>query len=131
MDITERKRNEEALRESEAKFRTIFENAPLSMSINRISDRVYLDVNRKFVESTGASQSRFSGKKLSDGLLHILEESGSVPLTQEDLFQDTGREKYLVYQADIAKIGQEFQARGKVEIFISVLISGTEAPSII
>ena len=117
MDITRRKRNEEALRESEAKFRTIFENAPLSMSINRISDRVYLDVNRKFVESAGASQSEILGKKPFDGLMHILEESGSVPLTQEDLFQGTGREKDLVYQADIAKIGQEFQARGKVENF--------------
>ena len=117
MDITERKRNEEALRESETKFRTIFENAPLSMSINRIHDGVYLDVNRKFVESTGFSKSEILGKKPSDGFMHTLEESDSVPLTQVSQSQDRRRNKYYLYRSDLEAMEQEYQVRGKLENF--------------
>jgi PAS domain S-box-containing protein len=52
-DITERKRSEEALQESEERFRTIFQTSPDAVSISRISDGVYVDVNAGFSELTG------------------------------------------------------------------------------
>ena len=75
MDITERIRAEKALRESETKFRAIFENAPVNITISRMDDGTYLDVNRKFAESLGFSKKELLGKKPSDGFFHILDDS--------------------------------------------------------
>jgi PAS domain S-box-containing protein len=49
-DITEQKEAEAALRESEEKFSTAFQYIPIPMAISRISDGVFLDVNRAFLE---------------------------------------------------------------------------------
>ena len=69
MDIHNLKQHREAALESERRFRTIFENAPYSIVINRMSDGAYLDVNRAFLASQGVDREearrgdplRFSG----------------------------------------------------------------------
>jgi PAS domain S-box-containing protein len=48
-DITERKRTEQALRESEAKFSKIFESSPMAMALSTVDEGRYLDVNREFL----------------------------------------------------------------------------------
>ena len=53
-DITERKRTEEALRDSEERFRTVFESAPLGIAIYGTDGR-YLQVNRAGCEMLGRS----------------------------------------------------------------------------
>ena len=53
IDITGHKRIEEALRLSEARFRTAFETSPDAIQIIRMNDRVYIDVNEGFTELTG------------------------------------------------------------------------------
>ncbi|MCX7893626.1 MAG: EAL domain-containing protein, partial [Burkholderiales bacterium] len=45
MDITERKRAERLLRESESRFAKIFQSSPLPVVISRLEDGRYLDVN--------------------------------------------------------------------------------------
>ncbi len=62
VDITERKRAEESLRESEAKFAAVFNQAPLLMSISSLEDGRYLDVNRMFCETSGFSRDEVIGK---------------------------------------------------------------------
>ncbi len=47
-DITDRKRAEEALRSSEARFAKAFRASPQAMSITRAADGVYLDANESF-----------------------------------------------------------------------------------
>ncbi|MHC4479087.1 MAG: PAS domain S-box protein, partial [Planctomycetota bacterium] len=60
-DITERKQAEEALRESERKFRRIFESANDAMIyLDKLG--FVLDVNQKAVEITGASREELQGK---------------------------------------------------------------------
>ncbi|NHZ45503.1 PAS domain S-box protein [Nitratidesulfovibrio liaohensis] len=69
IDIHNLKQHREAALESERRFRTIFESAPYSIVINRMSDGAYLDVNRAFLASQGVDREealrgdplRFSG----------------------------------------------------------------------
>ncbi|HEY2170376.1 MAG TPA: PAS domain S-box protein [Candidatus Angelobacter sp.] len=62
-DITERKAAEEALRESEEKFRTAFHSNPEAMTITTLADGVYLDVNDAFLRVTGFSREDVMGRK--------------------------------------------------------------------
>lgn len=52
-DITELKRKQQAVEESERRFRTIFESSPYSIVINRLSDGRYMDANSIFLERLG------------------------------------------------------------------------------
>jgi len=57
MDITERKHTEEALRESEEKYRTIYNNAQVGLYRSRLSDGQMLMVNDRMSEMFGYERS--------------------------------------------------------------------------
>lgn len=59
-DITDRKRAEKALRDSEALNRSIFQAGPMGIGILR--DRVFLDVNDRFCEIIGWTRDELIGK---------------------------------------------------------------------
>jgi PAS domain S-box-containing protein len=61
-DISDRKVAEEALVFSEEKFRAAFKTSPDSISINRMSDGTYVEINEGFVHSTGFSEEEVLGK---------------------------------------------------------------------
>ncbi|WP_204154194.1 PAS domain S-box protein [Leptolyngbya sp. CCY15150] len=52
-DITQRRRAEEALQRSEAKFRTIFENSQVGIYRTRTCDGLILDANQRFADLFG------------------------------------------------------------------------------
>jgi PAS domain S-box-containing protein len=52
-NITARKQAEENLRESEERFKSIFNTSPVRVSITRFDDTMFLDVNDGFLASTG------------------------------------------------------------------------------
>ncbi len=60
-DISERKKAEIALRENEEKFSTVFKLSPASLSITRLKDNVFLDVNDVFLNDTGLSREEVVG----------------------------------------------------------------------
>ncbi|HSL01059.1 MAG TPA: PAS domain S-box protein [Rubrobacteraceae bacterium] len=64
-DITERRRAEEALKESEQRFRGSFENAATGMALVGIDGR-FLRVNKSLCEIIGYSQRELLGKTLDD-----------------------------------------------------------------
>ncbi len=62
-DITERKRVERALRESEEIYRKAFKTSPDSVNINRLEDGMYISVNRGFLEIMEYTEAEVIGKK--------------------------------------------------------------------
>ena len=65
-DITERKRAEDLLRQSEEKFSKIFQTTPLTIVISRLEDAILLDVNPGFVASTGYTSDEAVGRRVVD-----------------------------------------------------------------
>jgi two-component system cell cycle sensor histidine kinase/response regulator CckA len=60
-DLTERRRAEEALRRSEERFARIFDTNPAAISITRVADRKFIDVNRRFTDLTGYTRDEVIG----------------------------------------------------------------------
>jgi PAS domain S-box-containing protein len=65
-DITERKETEKALQESEEKFARVFRMSPDIMTITRLSDNVYVDVNDEFTRQSGYAREEAIGRTPSD-----------------------------------------------------------------
>jgi hypothetical protein len=60
-DITQRRRAETALRISEERYRTAFQTSLDSVSINRLDDGTYLDVNQAFLDTLGYTRDEIIG----------------------------------------------------------------------
>jgi len=66
IDITERKRIERALRDSDTKFSIVFRNCPEAISITTESDGVYIDINDAFERATGYTRAEAIGRSSLD-----------------------------------------------------------------
>jgi len=61
-DITDQKVMEEALRESEERFRLAFQTSPDAVNINRLEDGMYVQINEGFTVITGYTEEDVFGK---------------------------------------------------------------------
>jgi PAS domain S-box-containing protein len=62
IDITARKRAEEAVRKSEEKFAKAFRSSPIGIAVTRLKDGVYLEVNETLAKVIGYDVSELIGK---------------------------------------------------------------------
>ncbi|MBU1610985.1 MAG: response regulator, partial [Proteobacteria bacterium] len=62
MDITERKRADHALEESEKKFRLAFDSSPDAINITSLKDGRYIEINQAFTRLTGYTAEEVIGK---------------------------------------------------------------------
>src|SRR5262245_4220814 len=85
-DITEQKRAEAALRESEERFAKAFHASPEALVISRIADGVILEVNDSFVSLFGYDRSELIGKSTLQLSLYVdAEDRGrALKVLQED-----------------------------------------------
>ncbi|HKY54203.1 MAG TPA: PAS domain S-box protein, partial [Anaerolineales bacterium] len=88
-DITGIKQAEKALRESEEKFSKVFHASPIALTIRRVSDGRYLEVNESFLKHLGYQREEVIGRtgleigawanpKEREEMLQILREQGSL-----------------------------------------------------
>ena len=66
IDITERAKAEEKLKESENRFRTISESLPVLILINRIRESIVSYVNEPYEKAFGFKKGEMTGKKVHD-----------------------------------------------------------------
>ena len=117
-DITDRKAAEQRLRESEKKFRRVFTQSNLSISIQKLSDGRYLDVNDAFHELTGFSPEEAIGKSPADlGLIvdqarvdqfsDVLRRIGAVKDWPATTRHKNGSVSNVLISATTIKLGEE------------------------
>jgi PAS domain S-box-containing protein len=90
IDLTERKKAEETLRESEERFQTIFNESPFSVVLNELEKGAYVAVNRHFCDVNGVSKDFVIGKTSHD----------------LQIFQN---------QDDVKRVGDMLRRYGKIE----------------
>jgi len=112
MDVTERRKMEDVLRESEEKFRKIFQNASDSIIYLDVSGRI-VDVNEKAIQIFGGSKKELVGKhfiklgvvspadipKLLSNFARIL--AGKPGYTNVKIKNRIGQERYLECSSSI------------------------------
>ena len=66
VDITDRKRTRAALRQSEERLRLAWETTPDALTISRLKDAVYVNVNKGYTLLTGYQRDEVIGKSALD-----------------------------------------------------------------
>ncbi len=64
--LTELESTEEALRESEEKFASIFRHSPMGLSLARLSDGVIIEINDSYTTFTGYTREEVIGRKVTE-----------------------------------------------------------------
>jgi PAS domain S-box-containing protein len=117
-NITERKRSEEALRESEEKFSKAFRSSPEVIVITNLKDGTMLEVNDTFLRLTGYSPEEIVDKKATEvgiwaepedraEMVKTLLEKGVVSNQEYTFRMKSGEIRTWLFSAEIINIGSE------------------------
>lgn len=117
-DITERKRAEAALHQSEERFAKIFHASPTAITITRLSDSVFLDVNPSFLSLTGYARDEvvahtvlelgvWADQATRDRMTAVLAEQGSIAGLELKLRTKSGAVRDLLAAAEMMELADE------------------------
>ena len=117
-DITERMRVENALRDSEQKFRTVFESSPIAICITTLEDGSLLEANYAYWELMGYNPYTSIGKtaeelKLWDSLeernqfVQDLKRKGSFYNPDDEFIDERGKKVHAISFYRLVNIGGE------------------------
>ena len=117
-DITERKRAEEALRQSEEHFSKAFRANPQPMSLTALGDGRYIDVNESFLTMSGYTREEVIGKTSLElriwetsehraEFIRELMETGSVRNVETRFRRKTGDVRILLSSSELLEIQGE------------------------
>ncbi|MBN1692182.1 MAG: PAS domain S-box protein [Dehalococcoidales bacterium] len=117
-DITERKKIEQALRESEQKFSTAFQAMPEAVSIARLKDGAFIEVNDSFLKLNGYSKDEVIGRSGDildnwvnsserDQMVNTVKKQGHAENIECEIKTKTGEIRTVLMSADTINIGGE------------------------
>jgi len=117
-DFTEQVRTAEMLRASEEKFATIFRLSPNAISIHRLADYKFLDINESFTRILGYTRSEIIGKTWTEldlafsiekrnNLVNLFLENGSVDDYEFDFVNKHGQVITVLISLRQIKISNE------------------------
>lgn len=119
-DIAERKKMEEALRQSEERFFKAFINSPYAMTITKLPKGIWTDVNESFIRLTGYSREELLGHTSADfnmviekdpqeraRIIKSIQETGSVSDAEVSIRTRRGELRQVVLSAVITKLNGE------------------------
>jgi PAS domain S-box-containing protein len=117
-DITEHRRAEATLRESEKRFSTIFHFSPVSIAITRLRDNQLIDVNEAWQEITGFTREEVIGRTATAlnlwpdqeerfRLMTALGEQGLVRGFEVLICQKSGKKIHLLFSAGLITVAGE------------------------
>ncbi|HEX2865657.1 MAG TPA: PAS domain S-box protein [Ignavibacteriales bacterium] len=119
-EITEFKKVEEALRQSEERFFKAFINSPYAMTITKLPKGVWTDVNESFIRLTGYSREELLGHTSADfnmvieknpqeraRIIKSIAETGSVSDAEVSIKTKTGELRQVVLSAVMTKLNNE------------------------
>jgi len=115
IDITERKRAERQLRDSEEKFSRAFHTSPTPMAISSVREGVFVDVNEAFLNTMGYRREEIVGNsaaqisiwrdlKQRSAIVAQLEKNGRIENAEVEMQDKNGRLIYGLFSADIIKL---------------------------
>ncbi|MBU1369213.1 MAG: PAS domain S-box protein [Bacteroidetes bacterium] len=120
VDISDRKMTEQALRESEEKFFTLFEKLPFAVTLSKVPDEKFIAVNEAFEREFGFTKHEALGKNSKDlginpdaedrkRILEKLKASNSVRNQEMVLHSKSGEKHYYETNIDQVNInGEEY-----------------------
>jgi len=118
IDTTERKKSEQALRESEEKFSKAFRQSPEAIVISSIEDGTISEANDTFLRLTGYTREEVIDKKSSElgtwavpeeraGMVKTLREKGMVSNEEFHFRMKSGQIRTWLFSAEIINIGNK------------------------
>lgn len=118
VDITERRQAEEALRESEKKFSKIFYASPVPVSISRLPDGGFIDVNESFLKRMGYQREEVIGRTALEigmwvdaaerkEMMRIMHQQGSLRNFEARFKTKTGEVGTTLLSREIIELGGE------------------------
>ena len=116
IDVTERLQAEKERRESEERFSKSFRSNPQPMSITRLSDGLYLDVNESFLAMSGYTREEVMGrtalelgiwgtKERRDHFIQQLIKDGSIVNYEAKFYVKDGSARVLLSSAERLQLG--------------------------
>ena len=130
-DITDRKRMEEALRTSEARYRNLFDSMTQGFAIHEIildesdkpCDYRFLDINASFERLTGLKRGDILGRRVHEVIPNLepywIERYGKVVLTGEPVYFES-------YSGDLNRWYEVYAYRSAPQQFAAIIMDVTE-----
>jgi PAS domain S-box-containing protein len=118
IDITERKKMERELQESEEKFSRTFHSIPESISISRVSDGIFIEANNSFCQQRGLAHDKIIGHSASElgmweapgmreSMIREIQEKGKMSSRETNIEMTTGEKRTSLLSANIINFGSE------------------------
>lgn len=105
IDITEQKRAQDLLRESEARFSTVFRKSPIGMALADLTTGLYLDVNPAFLKIYGFAHNEMIGQAAVEQSTSLGRLSGALPPTEVTIRRKSGEDAIILLEAEKIDLG--------------------------